>query len=182
MKKIILLPLLTLLFSCGDTTGKYEKLIAEIVQTDKRGTKYDLNFKVIKLEEIQQISITDSIKIITDAFNADRDKRINNLNETIKRNIEHIDKEKNSRIQSKAMMEFYLLNVDKANKMIDSLNLSTPIETVRYDGRSNNEILAIVVRCMYSIDELISEKRVTETFDFFLSPDGTKYYTKKRVK
>ena len=39
MKRILLLPLVALLFSCGGTTGKYEKLIADVVQTDGKGTK-----------------------------------------------------------------------------------------------------------------------------------------------
>ena len=54
MKRILLLPLVALLFSCGGTTGKYEKLIADVVQTDGKGTKYDLNFKADNLEEIRE--------------------------------------------------------------------------------------------------------------------------------
>ena len=38
MKRIFLLPLFALLFSCGGTTSKYEKLIADVVQTE-RGVK-----------------------------------------------------------------------------------------------------------------------------------------------
>lgn len=74
MKRIFLLPLFALLFSCGGTTSKYEKLIADVVQTE-RGVKIDLNFKADKLEEISQISVADSIKIITDSFNAERNSR-----------------------------------------------------------------------------------------------------------
>lgn len=78
MKRILLLPLVALLFSCGGTTGKYEKLIADVVQTDGKGTKYDLNFKADNLEEIRQITVADSIQIIADAFNADKDKKERN--------------------------------------------------------------------------------------------------------
>ena len=75
MKTILLLTLVALLFSCGGTTGKYEKLIADIVQTDGKGTKYDLNFKADNLEEIRQVTVADSIQIIAEAFNADKDKK-----------------------------------------------------------------------------------------------------------
>jgi hypothetical protein len=49
-------------------------------------------------------------------------------------------------------------------------------------NRDTSEILAIVVRCTYTIDDPLTNKRATETFDFYLSPDGTKFYSKKRVK
>lgn len=96
MKKILLLPLLALLTSCGDTTSKYEKLIADVVQTD-RGVKIDLNFKADKLEEIRQITASDSIQIITEAFNANKDKKMAQLRQSLTRNQENLDKEKNSR-------------------------------------------------------------------------------------
>ncbi|MFT0236936.1 hypothetical protein ACMSE1_06545 [Bacteroides thetaiotaomicron] len=107
MKRILLLPLVALLFSCGGTTGKYEKLIADVVQTDGKGTKYDLNFKADNLEEIRQITVADSIQIIADAFNADKDKKRAQLQQSLTRNQESLDKEKNSRYPGKTMMTFY---------------------------------------------------------------------------
>lgn len=178
----MLLPLLSLLFSCGGTTGKYEKLIADIVQTDSRGTKYDLDFKAEKLEEIQRISVADSIKILTDVFNADRDKKLSQFEQSLTRNAEGLAKEKNSRYPGKTMMAFYQSNIDRYTGLIDSVKMTVPTETARYENRSGEEVLAVVVRCTYSIDEPMTKIRATETFDFYLSPDGTKYYSKKRVR
>lgn len=127
MKRILLLLLLALFFACKSSTNKYEKLIADIVQTDSRGTKYDLNFKAERLEIIQEVSVGDSIRIITDNFEC------------------------------------------------------FPRELTKYEGRDTSEILAVVVRCTYSIDEPVTNKRATEVFDFLLSPDGTRYYSQKRV-
>lgn len=45
-----------------------------------------------------------------------------------------------------------------------------------------SDILTIVVRCAYSVNEPITNKRATEAFDFYLFPDGTKYYSQKRIK
>jgi len=182
MNRLLLLTLCALLFSCGGSTGKYEKLIADVVQTDSKGTKYHLDFKADKLEETAQISVADSIQIITDAFNADKDKKMERLQQSLTRNQENLDKEQNSRHPGKTMMTFYQNNVDRYQQQIDSLKATTPAEIAHYQNRDAKEILAVVVRCTYTIDEPITTKRATETFDFVLSPDATKCYSKKRVK
>jgi septal ring factor EnvC (AmiA/AmiB activator) len=181
MKRIILLPLFILLFSCGSTTSKYDKLIADIVQTDG-GVKINLNFKVDKLDEIKQISVADSIKIITDSFNADRDKQIASLEKTLNVFTESIEKAKAASRPSQTMINSYQSSIDKTNERIDVLRTSVPDELTKYENRDVSKILAVVVRCTYTIDEPMTKKRATETFDFFLSPDATKCYSKKRVK
>lgn len=181
MKRILLLPILALLLSCGGTTSKYEKLIADVVQTDG-GVKLDLNFKVEKLEEIIQISVADSIKIITDDFNTERNKQMASLEKTLSVFTENIDKAKAANRPSQVMIDSYQSSIDKTNERIDALKKSMPNGLAKYENRDANEILAVVVRCTYSIDEPLTKKRATETFDFFLSPDATKFYSKKRVK
>jgi len=180
MKKI-LLPLFALLLSCGGTTSKYEKLIADIVQTD-RGVKIDLNFKADKLEEIRQVSVADSIKIITDAFIAERDKQLASLEKTLSVFTKSIEKAKAASRPSQVMIGSYQSSIDKTNEQIDALKKTFPKELTKYENRDANEILAIVVRCTYTIDEPLGNNRATETFDFYLSPDGTKFYSKERVK
>lgn len=181
MKRIFLLPLFALLFSCGGTTSKYEKLIADVVQTE-RGVKIDLNFKADKLEKIKEISVADSIKIITDSFNAERDKQMVSLEKTISVFNASIEKAKAARNPSQTMINSYQSNIDKTNERIDALKKSVPNELAKYQNRDVREILAVVIRCTYTIDEPLTKKRATETFDFFLSPDATKFYSKKRVK
>jgi hypothetical protein len=181
MKRIVLLPLFALLLSCGGTTSKYERLIADAVQTD-RGVKINLNFKADKLEEIRQISVADSIKIITDSFNAERDKQLVSLEKTLSVFTESIEKAKAANRPSQVMIGSYQSSIDKTNEQIDALKKTVPKELAKYENRGANEILAIVVRCTYTIDEPLGNKRATETFDFFLSPDATKCYFKKRLK
>lgn len=181
MKRIVLLPLFALLLSCGGTTSKYERLIADVVQTD-RGVKIDLNFKADKLEEIRQISVADSIKIITDSFNSERDKQIASLEKSISVFTESIEKAKAANRPSQVMISSYQSSIDKTNEQINVLRESVPKELAKYENRGADEILAVVVRCTYTIDEPLGNNRATETFDFFLSPDGTKFYSKERVK
>lgn len=180
MKRHLLLLLMALLTSCGGSTSKYEKLIADVVQTD-RGIKIDLNFKADKLEEISRISVADSIQIINDEFNADRDKKRVQFQQSLTRNQENLDKEKNSRHPGNTMMTFYQKNVDHYSHLIDSLEQTIPALVAQYENRDRNEILAVVVRCTYTIDEPLTNKRATETFDFILSPDATMCYSRKRV-
>lgn len=181
MKNIILLIAFLCMASCSSRISKYEKVIADAVQTD-RGVKLDLNFKAEKIEELKKVSVADSIEILTETFNTGKNKKITTLEETVRRNIDNINKEKGTRYPSRTMISFYQSNIDKANGQIDALRGMKPTETLKYEGRNGDEILAIVVRCSYSIDEPLTKKRATETFDFYLSPDGTKYYSKKRVK
>lgn len=157
MNKILLLPLLALLLSCGGTTSKYENLIADVVQTDK-GVKIDLNFKAEKLEEIMQISVADSIKIITDDFNAEKDKQMASLKKTLSVFIENIEKAKAGNRPSQVMIDSYQSNIDKTNERIDALKKSVPNGLAKYENRDANEILAVVVRCTYSIDEPLTKK------------------------
>lgn len=182
MRKIILLSLVSLLFSCGGTISKYEKVIADFVQTDSRGTKLDMNFKAEKLEEINRVTVADSIKIITDNFNAERDKQMASLEKTLSIFTENIEKAKATRRPSQTMINSYQSSIDKTNEQIDDLRKSVPEELAKYGNRDASDILAIVVRCTYSVDEPITNKRATETFDFFLSPDGTKCYFQKKVR
>lgn len=46
--------------SCGSNTD-YGKTIGDYLQTDKNGSKYDLKFKVIELNEQGKITVADSI-------------------------------------------------------------------------------------------------------------------------
>ncbi|GAE86364.1 hypothetical protein [Bacteroides reticulotermitis] len=181
MRNLLLLLLFTLLFSCGGTTNNYEKLIADVVQTDG-GVKIDLNFKVNELKEIRQISVADSIKIITDNFNTEKEKQMASLEKTLSVFTESIEKAKAANRPSKVMIDSYQSSIDKTNQRIDALRKSVPNELPKYENRDANEILTVVVRCTYTIDEPLTKKRATETFDFFLSPDATKFYSKKRVK
>ncbi len=181
MKRILLLLLFALLLSCGGTTSKYEMLIADVVQTDG-GVKIDLNFKVEELQEIRQVSVADSIKIITDDFNAERDKQVASLEKTLNLFNANIEKAKTTSRPSQVMIDSYQSSINKTNEQINALKNRLPEGITKYENREASDILTIVVRCTYSIDEPITNKRATETFDFFLSPDGTKCYSKKRVK
>lgn len=182
MKKIVYLLAAALAVSCsGGGNSKYEKIISDIVQTDHRGTKYDLKFKALEIQEIGKISVADSISILKEEFDAYRNKYIGNLEESIKRAEQGIEKEKGSRLSFKTMIPYYEKRITEDRHTIDSLKLLEPVEVKKYDNRKPDEVLVNIVRCKYSIVPPTMNTTAEETFDFYLSPDG-KLYTKKRFK
>ncbi|GHT89006.1 hypothetical protein FACS189474_5200 [Bacteroidia bacterium] len=162
--------------------NKYEKTIADYIQTDKHGTKFDMNFKVIEIAEIQRITVADSMATITEAFNAERNKKIESLEESVKRQETSLEKEKNSRFSSKTMIVLYTTGIERGKHAIDSLKTIHPTEIEQYENRKPDDLLAVIVRCKYSIVPPMMNTTAEETFDFTLSPDGTKCYGKQRAK
>lgn len=142
----------------------------------------DMKFKTEKLKEVSRVTVADSIKIITDNFNTERDKQMASLEKTLSIFTENIEKAKVAHRPSQTMINSYQSSIDKTNERINALKESVPEELARYENRDASDILTVVVRCTYSVDEPITNKRTTETFDFFLSPDGTRCYFQKRVK
>lgn len=180
MKRIAYLFLVALAFSCSGGS-KYEKVIADIVQTDKNGTKYNLKFKALEMQEIGEITVADSISILTEEFEAYRNKYIENIETSIKRNEQGIEKEKNGYFTSKTMIEFYEKKIAEYRGTIDSLRLLEPIAAKKYEGRKLDEVLVNIVRCKYLIVPPTMNTTAEETFDFYLSPEG-KFFAKKRFK
>jgi len=66
MKNVIYLLIALFMVSCGsNSNSKYEQTIGDYLQTDKGGSKYDLKFKVIELNEQGTITVADSIAYLT---------------------------------------------------------------------------------------------------------------------
>ncbi|WP_231964097.1 hypothetical protein [Tannerella forsythia] len=63
------------------------------------------------------------------------------------------------------------------NARIDSLRTLPPDNLRGYDSQNPADVLVVIIRCKYSLD--ISGTTVEETFDFYISPDGSKCYQKK---
>jgi len=181
MRKNIYLLLLICLTACS-SNNTYEQTIADHVQTDKKGTKYDMKFKALEIGEIARYTVADSIAIIKEAFEEDHAKRIAKLEESIENTNESIEKETNKRYPSGTLLNFYKNSIVKSQDMINALKAETSAELQKYENRKSDELLAIIVRCKYSIVPPIVNTTVEETFDFALSPDGTKCYGQKRVK
>lgn len=74
----------------------------------------------------------------------------------------------------------YNADIAVMNARIDSLKNLQPDNLQSYDSQNANDVLAKIIRCKYSVE--LAGTPAEETFDFYLSPDGTKCYAKTRAK
>lgn len=178
MKNLLYAAFVVLLISCGSNAkNDYEKTIADYVQTDKRGTKYDLQFKVIELSELRNITVADSIAYLTDEFRKNKQLIISRV-ELARKMTEKLQ----SKETTKHNHEKYVADIAVMDARIDSLKNLVPDNLQGYDSRNATDILGKVVRCKYSILIPNGSVRAEETFDFTLSPDGKRCYSKTRAK
>ena len=178
MKNVIYFLISVFLISCGSNATKtdYAQTIGDYLQTDKKGSKYDLKFKLVELNEHGTITVADSIAYLTDEFRKDKQLIISRI-ELAKEMTEDLK----AKTKKKSELDKYLDNIAEMNNRIDSLKNLAPDNLQGYDSRNTNDVLAVIVRCKYSVAPP-GGVTVEETFDFYLSPDGSKCYGKTRAK
>ncbi len=177
MKNFIYVLIAIFMVSCGsNSNSKYEKTIGDYLQTDKRGSKYDLKFKVIELNEQGTITVADSIAYLTDEFRKDKELIVKRVELAKKMTGTLLEKEK-----KQSEIDKYNADIAVMDNRIDSLRNLPPDNLNGYDQRNADDILAVIMRCKYSVVPP-GGTTVEETFDFYLSPDGNKCYSKKRAK
>lgn len=176
MKNLFYLLIAILMLSCGSGSSNktYEKTIREYLL---RGgdTKQNLNFKVLEISEQGKITVADSIAYLTDEFRKDKQLIIDRI-ELARKMTEDLQ----AKATTKHNHEKYITDIATMDKRIDSLKNLTPDNLKGYEGRNADDVLALIVRCKYSLVPP-GGSAVEETFDFYLSPDGTKCYGKLRA-
>lgn len=168
---------LLLLASC-EGESKYEKAIADFVQTDKKGTWTDLQFKVIEMGEPTDITVKDSVIILTEKFDIEKEKRLATLNESIARNKASMEKERFA-----TMKQFYQKLIDKNQAVVDSLTKTSVELPEAYKNAAETTVLAKEITCKFSIANPMLNKakqEITETF--ILNADGDKCYRRNSKK
>lgn len=155
------------------SNNNYEKAIADFVQTDRSGTWTDLKFKVIEMGEPTDITVGDSIKILTDKFETDKEKYISNLKSSIERNTTSLDKERFA-----SMKEFYQKQIDKNQTILDSISKTTVVLPEAYVNVSESKVLAKEIECRFSIIPPMYNNgaRQEMTEKFMLNAAGDKCY------
>lgn len=173
MKNVVYLLIAVFLVSCGGsgTNKTYEKTIREYLI---QGKSDDLNFKVVELTEQGKVTVADSIAYLTDEFRKDKQLIISRI-ELAKKMSEDLL----ARTKKQSDIDKYNADIVVMNNRIDSLKNLAPDNLQGYDSRNANDVLATIVRCKYSV-ELLGNP-IEETFDFYLSPDGSKCYGKKVI-
>ncbi len=173
-KLIVTLLMGVLLASCSSVDSKYEKAIEDFVQTDKKGTKYDLKFKAIEIKELQKITVADSVTFYTEKMEAERNKRIESIENTIKTTQSMLEKEQSRRVSSKSMIEYYQKELEADRQKVEDAKAWNPGWLAPFESKPQDEVLAIVVQCKYSAVPPGINTKVEETKNFILTADGTK--------
>lgn len=174
MRNLIYVVIAMLMVSCGsNSSSNYEKTISEALL--KGGSASDVNLKIIELKEQGTVTVADSIAYLNDEFRKDKQLIIDRI-ELAKKMTEDLQ----AKSTTKHNHEKYITDIAVMNNRIDSLKNLAPDNLQGYDSRNANDVLSVIVRCKYSVT--LGGKTVEETFDFYLSPDGNKYYGKKRAE
>lgn len=128
------------------------------------------------MNEHGTVTVADSIAYLTDEFRKDTELVIKRV-ELAKKMSENLL----AKAKKQSDIDKYNTDIAEISNTIDSLKNLAPDNLNGYDSRNANDVLAVIVRCKYS---LVPPGRtaVEETFDFYLSPDGRKCYGKKRAK
>lgn len=177
MKKaniIAVLTVLLLLSACASEESVYEKAIADYVQTDKRGTWTDLQFKVVSLETADR-TVADSIQILAAAFEAEKTARIADEEKKLAYWLGVISDNPKSREVGR-----YNENMAGINQRIDSLKSLTLPENPRFLGLAPDQVIGIVATCRYSFVMPGQDTRQERTDTFILSTDGKRVVGKEK--
>ena len=168
---------LSLLTSCGGQS-KYEKAIADFVQTDKKGTWTDLQFKVIEMGDPTDITVKDSVAFLTEKFDSEKSKRLATLSESIAGHKVAMEKERLN-----TMKKFYQNLIDKNQVLVDSLAKTSVELPDAYKNAAETTVLAKEITCKFSIaNPMLSNAKQEITENFILNAAGDKCYRRHSKK
>ena len=154
--------------ACSGGKADYGKTITEhLMSKVPAGRGYAV--EILDIERLPPITVADSIAILRTAFEEER-----------KGDIEHTEG-----VLSLARMlpegtPGRLTREEALQRTIDSLkNLPVP---VFYGDAPPDKVLALAVRCRYAATVPLVPAPVTETFDFWLTPDGDEVLYQRKAK
>jgi hypothetical protein len=179
MKKVFIFTVMTLLcLSCNGSNSVYKKTIVDYLQTEN-GIKTDFKIEFQKFE-VSDITVADSMKILQEQYQAERQKKI----ETAKKSVAHwesaIEKQqkKGNELVAKTLVSRYQKDLEKAKSELEQAENWEVDYVDRYSGRPGSEILAKQVDTYFSFQNPKLAQPVRQELGavFVLSPDGTQCY------
>lgn len=179
MKKLIYAFTLIVLFSCGPS-NKYEKLISDYAQTDRHGTWTDIQFKALEIKELTPITVSDSLKILQEAFDENKTHWMTRLETSLSETQTKLDKEQKSRFKSKTIIDMYTKHIHTVSHRIDSVKASEFQSS--YLNEKLEKVLLQPVQCRYSYVFPPTNPRQEITEIFYFTPDGKRIVSKTKVK
>lgn len=169
MKKNLLFVSLLALACTSCSVPDYEKAVSDWVQTDSHGTWIDMKFEMLEVLETKDITVSDSLSILKEQFDRQKDKTIS----TLKADIDNSKTRLSFAKFAGADLEDYQRYIDKVESQLDSVN-NISFHSI-YDNRKTDEVLAKVLKCRYAVTTSTRQEREG---NFILSPDMKKCYGK----
>ncbi len=181
MKNLVYLIAIFSIVECSTGGSSLEKVISDYKQTDpKTGRLYDLNFKMIEMGELQKITVADSLRILEAEFQKENAGILENYQNLLSMAEKNLEQEKKNRRPSATMIDVHEKDIKKYEEKIAEIE-SNKADLSKYSSRNADEILANVIVCTYSMDDL-SGNNFTEKSEFVLSPDGATVYKARRIR
>lgn len=179
MKKVFLFFIILFLVSCT-SESKYEKLISQHVQTDKHGTWTDVQFKVVNIEELSPIKVSDSIQILKQEYESNKADLLKKTESYLNQWRDNLQREQSARFKLPSIIATYTRYVEEAERRLDSLKHTEFTDT--YKGISSEKVLLLPVKCRYSYVFPAGNSRQERTDVFYFISDKSKIIKSKQIK
>ncbi|MFV0591483.1 MAG: hypothetical protein ACK5M7_08865 [Draconibacterium sp.] len=184
--KAFLITLLSLcFFSCSSPESKYEKIISDYLQTDKKGVKTDLKIKFLSLS-IGDVFVSDSIAILQERYKQEKSKKVETAQESVTYWEETVGKHQKEGDDwaAKALLENSLSKLEKAKDKLKKANEWEPEYVGRYSDRTPDELLVKKADCSFSFFNPSLQIRQEINAFFIISKDENKCFNmiKKQKK
>lgn len=179
MRRIFIFAVLALCCaSCSGSDSIYKKTVIDYLQTEN-GITTDFKIEFQRFE-VSDITVADSVKTLQAQYLAEKQKKV----ETAQNGVAHwesaIEKQqkKGDDLVVKTLIARYQADLEKARIELEQAESWKADYLNRYDGRSDNEILAKRAETYFSFQnpKLGQPTRQEQEAVFILSPDGAQCY------
>lgn len=178
--KQILLSLIFILFttSCTGADNVYKNTVIDYLQTED-GIKTDFKIEFTKFE-LSDITVADSLKILQEQYQAEKQKKIESAQQSISHWESAIEKQtkKGNDLVAKTLVARYQKDLEKANEVLHEANEWVADYIHKYENRPSSEVVAKKADTHFSFQnpKLAQPTRQELGAVFILSPDGIQCY------
>ena len=154
----------------------YKQTVLDYLQTEN-GIKTDFKIEFLKFES-SDITVADSIKVLQEQYQAEKQKKIESAQQSVKRWSEAIEQQekKGNNLVAKTLISRYQKDLEKAKADLNQAMQWQADYLSRYEHRSDTDVLAKKVDSHFSFQNPELTVRQEISAYFVLSPDGIKCY------
>lgn len=173
MKKLFISILLPLFGLACSSPSNYEKTIIDYLETDKKGTRTDLQVKILSLD-VSDITVADSISILQTQYETDKTKKVESIKSSISRLQNKIEEQKGKKNQvvAKSLISNWNKDLENLQTELSTAENWTPKYLNKYNSRNESEILAKKAECQFSFFNPQLQTKQEMKALFILSVDG----------